>query len=214
MFRTLAFIAMRQQADEAGHAQPLAFARRDELVEQNLRAIGEIAELAFPERQRVGLRERIAVFEAEHGLFREHRIDDLVMALALADMVQRHVARFVFLVDQHRMALREGAALAVLAGQADAIAVVDQRGEGQSLGGRPVDALAGFDRLAAIVEEALDRLVEVEALRNRAQLLAIFVQLAVLDGRSCRGGVLPASALGTDFRPAQRPSSQSALLGL
>ncbi len=80
------------------------------------------------------------------------------------------------------MALRERAALAILAGQADAIAVVDQRGEGQSLGGRPVDALAGVDRLAAIVEEALDRLVEVEALRNLAQLLAIFAQRARLDG--------------------------------
>jgi hypothetical protein len=49
MLRTLAFIAMRQQADEARHAQPLAFARRDELVEHHLRAVGEVAELRFPE---------------------------------------------------------------------------------------------------------------------------------------------------------------------
>jgi len=47
MLRSLAFIAMGQHADEAGHAQPLALARRDELVEQHLRAVGEVAELRF-----------------------------------------------------------------------------------------------------------------------------------------------------------------------
>ena len=65
-------------ADEARHAQPLALARRDELVEDHLRAVGEVAELRFPQRQRVRLGQRIAVLEAEHRFFREHRVDDLV----------------------------------------------------------------------------------------------------------------------------------------
>ncbi len=146
MFRPLPFVAVRQQADEAGHAQPLAFARRDELVDHDLRAVGEIAELRFPQRQRIRLGERIAVFEAEHRLFREHRVDDLVARLAVADVVERDVARFGLLVDQHRVALREGAALAVLAGQTHREAFVEQRAERQRLGGRPVDALAGLDR--------------------------------------------------------------------
>ena len=80
MLRPLALIAMRQQADEARHAQPFALARRDELVEHHLRAVGEIAELRLPQRQRVRLGERIAVFEAEHRLFRQHRVDDLEAA--------------------------------------------------------------------------------------------------------------------------------------
>jgi hypothetical protein len=53
VFRTLAFITVRQKADEARHAQPLAFARRDELVENDLRTVCEVAELGFPERQRI-----------------------------------------------------------------------------------------------------------------------------------------------------------------
>ena len=69
MLRPLPFIAMRQQADEAGHAQPLALARRNELVEKHLGAVGEVAELGFPHRQRLRLRQRIAVLEAEHRLF-------------------------------------------------------------------------------------------------------------------------------------------------
>ena len=64
------------------------------------------------------------------------------------EMVERDVAVLVLLIDQHRMALREGAALAVLAGQPHRMAVEQQRAEGQRLGGRPVDALAGLDRLA------------------------------------------------------------------
>ncbi len=54
MLRPLPFIAMRQQADEARHAQPFALAGRDELVEQHLRSVGEIAELRLPQRQRIG----------------------------------------------------------------------------------------------------------------------------------------------------------------
>ena len=93
-----------------------AFAGGDELVEHDLRAIGEIAELRFPERQRVGFGQRIAVFEAQHGIFREHRVDDLVMRLTRADVVERVVAFFGVLVDQAGMALAEGAAGAVLPG--------------------------------------------------------------------------------------------------
>ena len=71
MLRPLPFIAMRQQADETRHAQPFTFARGDELVEQHLGAVGEIAELGFPHRKRIRLGQRVAVFEAKHGFFRQ-----------------------------------------------------------------------------------------------------------------------------------------------
>src|ERR1700750_282949 len=62
MLWSLPFIAMRQQANEARHTQPLTFTRRYELVEEYLRAVGEVAELSFPHRERIGLSQRIAVF--------------------------------------------------------------------------------------------------------------------------------------------------------
>jgi hypothetical protein len=52
------------------------------------------------------------------------------------------------------VALRERAALGILAGQAHRMAFLQQRAERQRLAGRPVDALAGLDRLGAVVEEA------------------------------------------------------------
>src|SRR5215204_2779546 len=87
-------------------------------------------------------------------------------------MVERDVAVLVLLVDQHRMALRKGAALAVLAGQPHRIAAEQQRTEGERLRRRPVNALAGLDRLGTRVKEALDGAVKVKILRRRAELLA------------------------------------------
>ena len=49
MFRTLAFVAVRQQQHESAQAIPLRFAGTDELIDDDLRAVGEIAELAFPQ---------------------------------------------------------------------------------------------------------------------------------------------------------------------
>src|SRR3954469_14444160 len=87
-------------------------------------------------------------------------------------MTKRRVARLALLIDQHRMALRERAALRILARQAHTMAVEQQRAEGERLTGRPVNPFAALDRLAAIVEESLDRAVDVETLRYRGELAA------------------------------------------
>src|ERR1700691_5804389 len=78
MFRPLPFVTMRQQADEARHTQPFALTRRDELVEDHLRAVGEIAELRLPDGKRVRLGKWITIFAPEDGLLREFRTYDLV----------------------------------------------------------------------------------------------------------------------------------------
>ena len=54
VLRPLALVAVRQQAHEAGHAQPLALAGRDELIEHDLRAVGEVAELGLPQASALG----------------------------------------------------------------------------------------------------------------------------------------------------------------
>ncbi|MPL74173.1 hypothetical protein SDC9_19983 [bioreactor metagenome] len=173
----LALEAVRQQADEARHAQPLAFARVDELVEHDLRAVGEVAELGFPQGKRVRFSQRIAILEAEHRIFRQHRVDDLVTRLTRLDVVERVVAFFGGLVDEGGMPLREGAAGAVLAGQAHREPLGEQRAEGQRLGGRPVEAGAGLEHLLLRLEQARHGLVDVEAVGMRGQRLAKLGQL-------------------------------------
>ena len=155
----------------------LRSAGRNELVDHDLRAVGEVAELRLPQRQRVRLGGRIAVLEAEHGLFRQQRVDDLEAALLAAEVVERVVTLLGLLVEDHRMALRERAALGVLAGQAHAMAFLEQRAERQRLAGRPIDAFTGFDRLGAVVEKALHRAVDVEAVRHPGDGLADCLEL-------------------------------------
>src|SRR5262245_53272097 len=70
------------------------------------------------------------------------------------------------------MALRERAAFAVLSRQAHRRPLGQQRAERERLAGRPIDPLAGLDRLAPVVEESLDRAVDVEVLGDRRDLAA------------------------------------------
>ena len=90
MFRTLAFVAMRQQQDDAAQAAPLGFTRRDELVDDHLCAVGEIAELRFPDHQRVRCGGRVAILERHDRFFTEQRVDDLDRGTS-ADGLQRHM---------------------------------------------------------------------------------------------------------------------------
>ena len=48
VLRTLALVAMRQEQREARQPAPLRLARADELIDDDLRAIAEIAELRLP----------------------------------------------------------------------------------------------------------------------------------------------------------------------
>ena len=110
MLRTLPLIAMRQQQREPADAPPLDLAGGDELVDHDLRAIGEIAELRFPDHQLVGLRRRIAVFEPHDRRLRQHRIDDVEIGLAGADVLQRYPrARSPISRDSGRAGRRDGA---------------------------------------------------------------------------------------------------------
>lgn len=62
---TLTIVAVRQAHHEPGALQPLDFAGRDELVDDDLRRVCEVAELRFPDDQRVGRGQGVAVLEAE-----------------------------------------------------------------------------------------------------------------------------------------------------
>src|SRR3546814_9158094 len=63
-------------SDLAAQAIPLGLARADELVDHHLRAVGEVAELAFPDVERVRVGGGVAVFERHHRFLAEQRVDD------------------------------------------------------------------------------------------------------------------------------------------
>ena len=76
MLGALPFVAVWQQHGKGAHTTPFGLARTDELIDYDLCAIDEIAKLAFPDDQRIRFGCRETVFESEHRLFREQRINN------------------------------------------------------------------------------------------------------------------------------------------
>ena len=166
VFGALALVAVRQQQDQAGEQVPLGLARRDELVDDDLRAIGEVAELGFPHHQSLGIVARVAILEAEHRSFRQHGVVDLEAALRRADVGKRDVARLGLDIDDDGVALVESAALRILPAEAHRRTGADERGEGDKLGHAVVEGARAGGHLQALVEELLHLGMNVEARRN------------------------------------------------
>ena len=181
MLRALAFIAMGQKQDQARHAQPFPLAAGQELVDHNLRTVREITELCLPDHKRIRLGETVAIFEPQHRLLGEHRIDDLKAGLLVRDVVQRGILLLVQLIGEHRMALREGSAFHVLAGKPDGEIFLEKRPECERFGHSPVDAAPFADHLAPVGEQPVDRLVQCKALGDFGELCADLLQRVDAD---------------------------------
>jgi hypothetical protein len=100
MFRALALKTVRQQQDDAAHAQPLGFAGTDELVDDHLGAVGEITKLGFPQDQGLGVGEGITIFESENASLAKRAVHDFELGLIAANLAQREITFFRFLIDQ------------------------------------------------------------------------------------------------------------------
>ncbi len=96
MFRTLAFEAMRQQQDESAGLIPLRFGGAEELINNDLRAVDEIAELGFPHDQGQRIGHAIAEFKTHHGVFAEQAIDGFELGLIWLQVFESHVAFAAF----------------------------------------------------------------------------------------------------------------------
>jgi hypothetical protein len=96
VFRPLPFVAVRQQHHQAARLAPLLFAAGDELVDHDLRAVGEIAELRFPDHQRQRIGHAVAELEAQHGVLAERAVVDVEARLVGRDVLQwaRSACRF------------------------------------------------------------------------------------------------------------------------
>jgi hypothetical protein len=76
MFRSLPVHSIREQHHEPAFNVPFSLSAHKEVIDDDLRAIREIAKLAFPANQEVGNRERIAVVEPENTKLSEMRVRD------------------------------------------------------------------------------------------------------------------------------------------
>src|ERR1700730_8250689 len=93
MFRALAFVTVRQKQDDSTWPLPFRFSRNDELIDDGLRAIREIAELRFPQAKHARVIERVTVIETEDGRFRKQTVVDANALLLFSEMHQWHIGR-------------------------------------------------------------------------------------------------------------------------
>src|SRR4029434_5154934 len=110
MFGALALITVRKQQYHAGGEVPFILAGADELIDDDLCAVHEIAELRFPQDESFGIVATEAVLEAEAAGFRERRVVDFAERLPGREIRERNVGFFGFGIHENGVALVEGTA--------------------------------------------------------------------------------------------------------
>ncbi len=190
MLRPLAFVRMRQQQYQRWRQPPLRAARRDERVEDDLRAVDEVAVLRFPDHQTVVRVDVVAELEADRGQLRQRAVVNLERRARLREALQRDVRVAGRGVAKNRVAMAEGAAADILAGQANRRAVREDRGERQFLGRAPVDRLRGgvVQRVPALLARPFQLLVDRESARALHQAFVDRAQRLERHGRLRAGG--------------------------
>ena len=79
-----AFECVRQEQHDAAEAAPLVFGAADELIDDHLGGVDEVAVLGFPENEAFGVVERVAVLETHRAGFAERAVDDVDARLSSA----------------------------------------------------------------------------------------------------------------------------------
>lgn len=125
MLSALSVHAVREQQNNAAVNAPLNLATRDKIINHNLRAVREIAELRLPHNKRVFVALSVPVLEAEDSEFTEVRVRyrevlALLRGQHLVDW-RELLGLAVVLVCQQHVPVRESPSLDVLTGQAHAV---------------------------------------------------------------------------------------------
>ena len=123
---SLPLVAVREQEHEPAHALPFRLRARDELVDHDLGAVREVAELGLPDDELVGIGEAHPELEAEDGVLRQHAVEDHERRLSVPDVIERDVAQVGLLIVENGVAVAECAPAGVLAAQPDRRAFEEQ----------------------------------------------------------------------------------------
>ena len=191
-------VPVRQEQRQPRGLPPLREAGDEELVDDDLGAVDEVAELRLPEDERVGRRDRVAVLEAETGVLGERRVVDLDRGAGVGQVLDRRVRLAGALVVQDGVPVREGPALGVLAGEPDRDALGEQARERERLGLAPVDpALA--ERLAPALElpqqlRVRPRSPPAARAAARSSASSRSAGTAVVNGTAVSAGIVPPSS--------------------
>src|SRR6202165_4966135 len=149
MLWSLALVAVRQKHHQPRRKVPLVLTRADELVDDDLCAVGEIPELRFPQNERLGIVTAKSIFESQAARLGKRRVVNLAESLLLGKMREGEVVVLRLRVDQNRVALVERAALGVLSREAHGIPLEKHGAERQRFGKAVIDGTLAVADLRA-----------------------------------------------------------------
>ena len=112
---------------------PFGLAADQKLVDDHLCAVGEIAELGFPDGQAVRGLDGVAVLETKDCRFGQHAVENPEMRSSGLYRGEGQVHGAVFHVIEGCMALAEGSAPGILPGKADGETFVEKGGKSPGL---------------------------------------------------------------------------------
>ena len=115
-------VAVRKQQRQARGLTPFRETGGDELVDDHLGAVDEVTELRLPEHERLRSLLAVAVFKAEAAELGEWAVVELETGARARQALHRADRLPSAGIVQDEVALAEGAALGVLACQADRVA--------------------------------------------------------------------------------------------
>src|SRR4051794_6866826 len=126
MLRSLPFVPMGQQQHEAARLVPLGFGRNQELIDDDLGAVGKVTELCFPqdECQRIG--NAVAELETHRGVLAQEAVNHFELCLIRAEVLERDIALSRLEVGELKVPLREGSTRYVFPRQANGCAVQNE----------------------------------------------------------------------------------------
>ncbi len=159
---------------EAGGLTPLRLPRSDELIDDDLRAVDEVAELRFPEHERFRFCDAVSVLESDARVFGERAVVDFERRLRARRKcwsgIQTSRRRRIV---KDGVAVAERSALGILTGEPNRRAFGEQRRERERLGRPPVDDhLSRQTRLRRRSNWRASFAINREARRNGAELVA------------------------------------------
>ena len=173
MLRALSLVAVRQQQHQPAQSAPLHFAGGNELVYHHLRAVGKIAELRFPQHQRIWLGGGVAIFKTQHRFFGQQGIDHHKVSLVGCKMLQWGINAFVpfhaILVMPGGMAMEERSAPGILPGEPHRITFGEQRGISKIFRHPPVQRQFTARHGTAIINDFLYAVMQGEVFRHGSQ---------------------------------------------
>src|SRR6478609_11549402 len=117
MLGPLAFITMRQQKNETTRLVPFGFRRNQELINDDLSAVREIAELSFPQHQGQRIGNAVAELETHGCVLTQQAVHEFKFRLVRAEVLQGDVSFARVVVRELQVTLSERSARYVFTGQ-------------------------------------------------------------------------------------------------